>query len=334
MDTLNHDRTVSGPITVTDQNWKGDAVPLVTISCITYNHESYIRDAIEGFLHQITSFPIEILIHDDASTDGTASIIREYEQEYPGLILPIYQSENQYSRGVRISPTYQFPRARGKYIALCEGDDYWTDPLKLQKQVDFLDKHSEYSLCCGGYEILDVNTGEMRVVNKCYQGMDSIGFSFGLEDMQRGWLTKTLTVLFREAALRDYEKHQYQYRFSRDIHLFYHLAKVGKGFYFNCIFGVYRVHKGGINSANRGKNNYNVAYQCYQELYEQNRDEFSRQMYLKHILMLFRYDLYHPCRESTMGRKMKLLSEAFYLARGWKEFGWIAKSFLPQQRRL
>ena len=86
---------------------------------------------------QKTDFPFEILIHDDASTDGTADIIREYEAKYPDIIKPIYQTENQYSKGIKVSQVYQFPRAKGKYIALCEGDDYWTDPYKLQKQVDF-----------------------------------------------------------------------------------------------------------------------------------------------------------------------------------------------------
>jgi glycosyltransferase involved in cell wall biosynthesis len=96
---------------------------------------------------QKTNFPIEVLIHDDASTDGTADIIREYEQKYPEIIKPVYQTENQYSKGVRISQTYNYPRAQGKYIAFCEGDDYWTDPLKLQKQADFLENNPEYGMC-------------------------------------------------------------------------------------------------------------------------------------------------------------------------------------------
>ena len=109
--------------------------PLVSINCITYNHEAYIRDALEGFLMQKTDFTFEILVHDDASTDQTANIIRKYEKKYPEIIKPIYQKENQYSQEVEISKQFQFPRARGKYIAICEGDDYWTNPYKLQKQV-------------------------------------------------------------------------------------------------------------------------------------------------------------------------------------------------------
>ena len=119
----------------------------ISIICNAYNHEKYIRYALEGFIMQRTSFRFEVLIHDDASTDSTADIIREYEQQYPDIIKPIYQSVNQYSQHIFISRTYQLPRAKGKYIALCEGDDYWTDPLKLQKQYDFLEANPDYTLC-------------------------------------------------------------------------------------------------------------------------------------------------------------------------------------------
>lgn len=125
-----------------------DALPLVSIDCITYNHAPYLRQCLDGMVMQQTDFRFEILIHDDASTDGTQDIIREYEARYPDIIKPIYQTENQYSKGLSISRTFNFPRARGKYVALCEGDDYWTDPYKLQKQVDFLETHPEYTMCC------------------------------------------------------------------------------------------------------------------------------------------------------------------------------------------
>ncbi|MBQ2622468.1 MAG: glycosyltransferase [Thermoguttaceae bacterium] len=121
--------------------------PKLSISCITYNHAKYIRQALDGFVMQKTNFPFEVLIHDDASTDGTADIIREYEAKYPDIIKPIYQTENQFSKGISISKTFIFPRIQSEYMAMCEGDDYWTDPLKLQKQVDFLDAHPDYSIC-------------------------------------------------------------------------------------------------------------------------------------------------------------------------------------------
>ncbi|MEY8339213.1 glycosyltransferase [Lachnospiraceae bacterium 62-35] len=124
------------------------ARPAVSICCLAYNHETYIRDALDSFLMQKTTFPIEILIHDDASTDKTADIIREYEKRYPDVVKPIYQKENQYSKGVKnISGIFNFPRAEGRYIAMCEGDDYWIDPGKLEKQVSYLEAHPDCTLC-------------------------------------------------------------------------------------------------------------------------------------------------------------------------------------------
>lgn len=119
----------------------------VSIVCITYNHAPYIRDALEGFVRQQTDFPFEVLVHDDASTDGTADIIREYAARYPALIRPVFQERNRYSEGAAIAREFLFPLIRGRYVALCEGDDYWTDPRKLQKQVEALEAHPEVDIC-------------------------------------------------------------------------------------------------------------------------------------------------------------------------------------------
>lgn len=132
--------------------------PKVSISCITYNQKSYIADAIESFLNQKTDFDFEIIIHDDASTDGTTEIVKRYENLYPDKIIGIYQSENQFSKDININPTYVYPKCRGDYIALCEGDDYWCDEYKLQKQVDYMEKHPECSFCfTNGYIYNTVN---------------------------------------------------------------------------------------------------------------------------------------------------------------------------------
>ncbi len=120
---------------------------MVSVSCLAYNHEPYIRDCLEGFVNQKANFKFEVLVHDDASTDKTAEIIREYEHKYPDIIKPIYQQNNQYSGEGHISERFQFPRAKGKYIAECEGDDYWCDENKLQKQFDILESHPECSIC-------------------------------------------------------------------------------------------------------------------------------------------------------------------------------------------
>ena len=132
-----------------------NTVPLVSVLCMTYNHENFIEDAINGFLIQETNFPFEVLIHDDASTDSTAKIIKKYEKKYPNIIKPIYQIKNQYSKGLCPLWEYLYPKAKGKYIAICEGDDYWTDPLKLQKQVDYLEAHPEVVISSFDANIVD-----------------------------------------------------------------------------------------------------------------------------------------------------------------------------------
>lgn len=119
----------------------------VSVVCNAYNQEAYIRDALEGFVMQKTTFPFEVLVHDDASTDQTAEIIWEYEQKYPEIIKPIYETENQYSKHDGSLGRIQYGRVQGDYIAICEGDDYWTDPLKLQKQFDVLESNPDVDIC-------------------------------------------------------------------------------------------------------------------------------------------------------------------------------------------
>lgn len=120
---------------------------VVSILCLAYNHEKYIRKTLDGFLNQKTTFAFEVIVHDDASTDNTAAIIRQYEEKYPDIIKGIFQSQNQYSKGIHIEKEYMFPMARGKYIAYCEGDDYWCDDEKLEKQVNILEHYPECSIC-------------------------------------------------------------------------------------------------------------------------------------------------------------------------------------------
>ena len=139
--------------------------PLVSVNVITYNHGKYIRQCLDGILMQKVNFPYEVLVHDDASPDDTADIIREYEARFPTVIKPIYQTENQYSQGKSVGK-FNIDRAKGKYIAQCEGDDYWTDPEKLQMQVDFLEGHEEYVGC----------VHRVKVINET--GMDDLASPF------------------------------------------------------------------------------------------------------------------------------------------------------------
>lgn len=174
--------------------------PLVSICSITYNHAPYIRQCLDGFLMQKTSFPFEIIIHDDCSTDGTTEIIREYTAKYPHLFVPIFQTENQYSKGVRgMFATFVFPCAKGKYVAMCEGDDYWIDPLKLQKQVDFLEANPEYSMCCSD-AIIRTDHG---IENWCrYRSSQEIPIKDIIEG--GGLFLQTASLLFRKNIYDNY----------------------------------------------------------------------------------------------------------------------------------
>jgi len=181
--------------------------PVVSVCCITYNHETYIHKTIEGFLMQKTTFPFEIIIHDDASTDKTAEIVREYEKKHPDVIFPIFQTENQYSKGLRgIALRFAYPKARGKYISFCEGDDYWTDPLKIQKQVDFLENNTAYGLVYTNYQTLFDDSGKIIVRNydpkipdgEIYHKYLTSSFIGTLTVMARSDLIKEYVVKFQE----------------------------------------------------------------------------------------------------------------------------------------
>ncbi len=135
----------------------------VSIICTAFNHEKYIRDALDGFLRQKTNFNFEVIIHDDASVDKTADIIREYQAKYPEIIKPIFQTENHYSKKVPVCATFMLPVAKGRYFAFCEGDDYWCDELKLQKQIDYLEQHHEYVACVHNTEFYYLGTGKREI---------------------------------------------------------------------------------------------------------------------------------------------------------------------------
>lgn len=300
--------------------------PLVSITCTAYNHEKFIRDTIEGFLMQKTTFPFEILIHDDASTDNTAEIIKEYELKYPDLIKPIYQKENQLSKGISIILNYTLPRAKGKYIAMCEGDDFWTDPDKLQKQIDFLESNSDYSLCVGGYKSVNVHTKEEEEVIKIPNGVikDNEGYTFTLSDTRNNWITKTLTLVFRNKS--EILKQLGQYKSIRDVHLIYHTLKTGKGYYFTEVMGTYRIHKGGIFSMRNKDSKLIKHYQIYKELYLVNHDEYCRKNYFNITLIFFEYNFF---TKKDLKGSFSLFRESISLVRKPKELMLIVLYLLP-----
>ena len=178
----------------------------VSINCLVYNHGKYLRECLDGILMQQTDFKYEVLIHDDASTDDSVDIIREYEIKYPNIIKPIYQTENQYSKGLPIATVHQYPRALGKYIAFCEGDDYWIDSHKLQKQVDYMDSHIDCTFCFTNGYIEDLKNGNKRRPFVPYNDYDAKFFrnenkEYDLNNMHEITFAPTASFFIRCDAL-------------------------------------------------------------------------------------------------------------------------------------
>ncbi len=172
----------------------------VSIWCIAYNHEKYIRDTLDGFLSQKTDFEYEIIVHDDASADGTGEIIREYAKRCPDLIKPIIQEKNQAGSG-NFQPVAAAMMAvtQGEYIAFCEGDDYWNDEKKLQRQADFLDSHREYGACVHNSRLMNMKTQEVSLINPA--GSD---YDLSLEEiLQYGHVSYQLSSLMLRRNLAE-----------------------------------------------------------------------------------------------------------------------------------
>ncbi|HEY5462821.1 MAG TPA: glycosyltransferase [Hanamia sp.] len=217
--------------------------PLVSIVCTTYNHQAYIKDALEGFVMQQTNFPFEIIVHDDASTDRTVEIIKEYELKYPGLFFNIYQETNQYSKGNGDVGKIVYAAPKGKYVAMCEGDDYWTDPLKLQKQVDFLEQNKEYSLVCHDALILNQIDNSSRLF---YNSNNKKKHTFSTNDTFNVHLCPTASIVYRK--LPDFLNEQLSKgRNTGDQMLIQLISLTGLIFRMDDVMSVYRIHPQGIS---------------------------------------------------------------------------------------
>lgn len=249
---------------------------IVAIKCFVYNHEPYLRDCLEGFVMQQTNFPFVAIVHDDASTDGSAAIIREYEAKYPDIIKPIYETENQYSKhddSVGRIMDAAIDATGAKYVAMCEGDDYWTDPLKLQKQVDFMEANPGYVLCCHRYKIYNQNDGtwDKDYIHQLFDKSPN-GFSFSNKENFENWATKTLTLLIRQDALRKIPARK-GFKYWRDVHMNYYLLKQGKGFCMPFVGAVCTRHNGGVFSSIGAMNQWRINLKVWNELLCQNRED-------------------------------------------------------------
>lgn len=233
------------PIPISEQDWPVGTLPLVSTATLTYNHEPYIRECLDGILMQKTTFPVRICIFEDCSTDNTTNIIKEYKEKYPDLFFTFFQPENTWGMSFRKERQKPYLAAvyKAKYTALCEGDDYWTDPLKLQKQVEFLENNLNYVACGCSMEI--ERFGHLEIKNPPY--LERHFTQIQLVDRNP---FATLTTMFRNVDFTSYESYL---PIVGDIEFFMFLSQFGDFMKLPFKGAVYRYHGRGANS---GKDKY------------------------------------------------------------------------------
>jgi glycosyltransferase involved in cell wall biosynthesis len=231
--------------------------PMVSVRVATYNHEKYIAQCIEGILMQKTDFPFEVIIGEDFSTDRTRDIVLTYQQKYPHKIKILLSEQNL--GGPRNSLRIQ-QACQGKYQAMCEGDDYWIDPLKLQKQVDFMEAHPDFSLCFHNSFIINDPASTARLF---YESTLKETLNF---DELCQLSTPTASVFARSDVLATLPEWRLKVS-PGDILFRLWCAYHGKVGYLKDIMSVYRVHAGGMTSdkSNLDKNHSKKIY-LYQQL--------------------------------------------------------------------
>ena len=216
-----------------------ESTALVSIRCLVYNHEPFLRKCLDGFVMQKTNFSFEAIVHDDASTDCSASIIREYAEKYPHIIKPIYEKRNRKSKNDGSLGRIMDDACQGKYIAICEGDDYWTDPCKLQKQVDFLESHLEYTMCCHRAFLFSEKEKKIIGENYCYMEDKTIDIKDIIN--RTGLFISTCSILYRKIIKDNYPLYCDQCVVG-DYPLQIMCAMKGKTYFFNEAMSVYRVN--------------------------------------------------------------------------------------------
>lgn len=217
----------------------------VSILCLTYNHEKYIRDALQGFVNQKTNFKFEVIVHDDASTDNTQKIILEYADKYPDIIVPILQKENQHSKGKRVFNSCIFPILRGKYIAFCEGDDYWTDSNKIQLQYEMLQANPECGMCTHITKVINMKDGKVSgfFPSKRYNLCEGILDSSIQMDIIVNDFFHLNSCMFKRNDFEEFYRNKPQYARLMpvgDVPLLIHFANLAPIYFINKEMSVYR----------------------------------------------------------------------------------------------
>ena len=254
---------------------------MVCIRCFSYNQERYIGKTLEGIVTQQTNFPFVVVVIDDASTDNNANIIRDYEAKYPDIVKAVYLTENHYRLNKPKRPYVQPWEDQAKYVAYCEGDDFWTDTHKLQKQVDFLESHPDYTMVCHNWNVLNGDRTYPSEVQKKY----SQAFTFTFATLPWVWITKTLTLMCRRDAI-DYDILK-QFKLARDVHIVYYALKKGLGYFMPDVMATYRITDGGIWSKVDANRKNKLTYDLYKELYSFEPNKAVRKRYMNATLAYY-----------------------------------------------
>lgn len=233
---------------------------LVSINCTAYNQEAYIRRCLDGFVMQKTNFPFEAIVHDDASTDKTATIIQEYAEKFPQIIKPIFEHENQWSKGNL--DQIMLNACQGKYIAFCEGDDYWTDPYKLQKQVDALENNSKATLCFTNFSYVnqfgeEIDSSFMDCLRKKAHSGDLF------KELLQEHFIMTATTLFRRDIFSSglYKNVPFTLDYANTLTA----AALGEIIYLSDVMSCYRANPNGEMSTNNER--VQIAFDSIQEYF-------------------------------------------------------------------
>lgn len=281
----------------------------VSILCLAFNHEEYIRDAIEGFLSQKTTFPIEIIINEDCSTDNTAAIIHEYEVKHPDIIKPIYHKKNVYSQGININVEYMLPLASGKYVALCDGDDYWTDPYKLQKQYDALEASPSCNMCLHRVNDISVNRKyECSVLPKTEIETGVLSSEQLISILGNGDFFNEVCYFFRTDIYRHYQNHYPEFakafmkNKSDDVPMLLYFANCGDTYYISDVMATYRRFTNGSWSSRQAAENTQKQIQFYKNSVEayQAYNQFTNNRFEKDVdkrILYFRFNYYRCCED-------------------------------------
>lgn len=287
--------------------------PLVSIVTITYNHEPYIRKCIEGILMQQVNFSIEFIIAEDCSTDGTLAICKEYATKYPDIIKLITSETNV---GALYNEVRAIASAKGKYIAFCEGDDYWTEPLKLQKQVDFLENNLDYSVCFTRYNIYEEKFDSIKDGNAefLFQHAKNIDFvEVSLDTSINVWCTQYLTLMCRRKL---YDNTLYnKYKYYRDTHQVYHLMLEGKCAMLNFIGGTYNITGIGEHSHRDKISQLQMTLAVDTELWKLNNDLKWKKLYIR--VMQYLIDIYDGRKDFEF---VKYAFKVYFMQGGIRKF--------------